>query len=183
MVGRRTVLTVGVTWSIFGWAFCACAGDLDDPERFAAQPAVRTTASSEASPDPCGDVPTTVFQKRCAEGCHNAEVNASGVDLASPDVASRLLARGALGGGVLVDPKAPKSSVLYTKLTSLPPYGSRMPPGAPLDDATIACVLSWITSVASTDTKAGSEVPDSSAPDVHMDSQASDAHVADVRAN
>jgi hypothetical protein len=35
---------------------------------------------------------------------------------------------------------------MYTKLTASPPFGARMPFGeTPLDDATIACVLQWIT--------------------------------------
>ena len=37
-------------------------------------------------------------------------------------------------------------SVIYTKLTAFPPFGARMPfSETPLDDATIACVLQWIT--------------------------------------
>jgi hypothetical protein len=35
--------------------------------------------------------------------------------------------------------------VLYTKLTTNPPFGARMPlANGPLDDATIQCVRAWI---------------------------------------
>jgi hypothetical protein len=50
------------------------------------------------------------------------------------------------GPGLLIDPSNPAASVLYTKLTAAPPFGARMPfARSALDDATIACVLQWIT--------------------------------------
>ena len=60
----------------------------------------------------------------------------------------RLSGKKAMGGpGLLIDPTTPTASVLYTKLTPTPPFGARMPlVGAPLSDADIACVLSWIES-------------------------------------
>jgi hypothetical protein len=70
------------------------------------------------------------------------------------------------GPGLLVDPSNPTMSVVYTKLTATPPFGARMPFGqTPLDDATIACVLQWIT-VQVTDGGAGD---DSSASEASTD--------------
>ena len=96
----------------------------------------------------CGDVPTTLFQPTCAaSGCHSAVNPAGQLDLESPDVASRLVDKPANGlcSGTLADPLNPTKSVLYLKLTSAPPCGSRMPLGAtPLADSEMACVKSWI---------------------------------------
>jgi hypothetical protein len=112
----------------------ACPATLADPGRFNAN-------------GTCPDIPTQVFQPDCAgAGCHAAADPQQGLDLESPDVASRLVGVPARGGGLLVDPAHPTASVLYTKLTSTPPFGARMPyVGPPLDDTTIACVLDWIS--------------------------------------
>jgi hypothetical protein len=114
-----------------------CPANLEDPGRF-----------SDAT-GPCPDVPQDVFVKVCSTpGCHSAVDKMLGLDLQSPDVASRLVGVHAVGGGtgLLIDPSSPAMSVLYTKLTPNPPFGVRMPFTRPaLDDATIACVLQWIT--------------------------------------
>jgi hypothetical protein len=80
-------------------------------------------------------------------GCHSAADKVQGMDLESPDLASRLVGVSATeGSGLLIDPSNPTASVLYTKLTLVPPFGSRMPLGEkPLDDSTTACVLAWIS--------------------------------------
>ncbi len=118
-------------------ACIGCPGSLEDPGRF-------TSATGT-----CGDVPTDVFQKTCSAtvGCHSSTDKQLGLDLQSPNVASRLIGVKAMGGtGLLIDPSNPSNSVLYTKLTAAPPFGVRMPFGqTPLDDATISCVLQWIT--------------------------------------
>ncbi len=84
-------------------------------------------------------------------GCHSSQDKEQGLDLQSPNLAARLVGTAASEGpGLLIDPSTPANSVLYTKLTATPPFGVRMPEGAtPLDSATIACVLAWITSSAS----------------------------------
>jgi len=58
----------------------------------------------------------------------------------------RLSGKQAMGGpGLLLDPSSATASVLYTKLTTTPPFGARMPlVGAPFSDADLACTLSWI---------------------------------------
>jgi hypothetical protein len=118
-------------------ACVGCPGSLEDPGRFS------------SATGACGDVPTTVFQNNCSAtaGCHSSTDKQMGLDLQSPNVASRLIGIKSVGGtGLLVDPSNPSASVLYTKLTASPPFGARMPFGEPaLDQATIACVLQWIT--------------------------------------
>jgi hypothetical protein len=114
-------------------ALVGCPGSLDDPGRFSDQFGT------------CPDIPMLLVTSCGTAGCHAADSPAAGLDLASADVLGRLSGTMAQGGGVLVDPSAPEASVLYTKLTSSPPFGSRMPQsGAALDDATVACVLTWI---------------------------------------
>jgi hypothetical protein len=138
-------------------ACVGCPGSLEDPSRF-----------SDAAGS-CPDVPTAVFQTTCSStsGCHSATDKQLGLDLQSPGVAARLIGVHPMGGpGLLIDPSNPAVSVVYTKLTATPPFGARMPFGqTPLDDATIACVLQWIT-VQVTDGGAGD---DSSASEASTD--------------
>jgi hypothetical protein len=119
-------------------ACVGCPGSLEDPARF--------TSEGGGS---CPDVPQQVFATVCSTspGCHATADKTMGLDLQSPNVASRLIGVMAMGGpGLLIDPSDPAMSVMYTKLTASPPFGARMPFGeTPLDDATIACVLQWIT--------------------------------------
>jgi hypothetical protein len=128
---------------LLGVTSLGCPGTLEDPARFA-DGGGRDAAG-------CPDVPQAVFVATCAtKGCHNPtddKVVAQGLDLESPGLVARLVGMPAKGGpGLLIDPASPPSSVVYSKLTSAPPFGARMPFGkAPLDDATIACVLAWIT--------------------------------------
>jgi hypothetical protein len=141
-------------------ALCAasagCPGTLEDPERFLAadggliaqgQPADEGGISGEGGGSNCPDVPQTLSTTCTGAGCHNAMDKAQGLDLQSPNLASRLVGVQATEGpGLLIDPSNPSASVLYLKVTGSPPFGSRMPQGrAPLDDATIACVLAWVT--------------------------------------
>jgi hypothetical protein len=115
-----------------------CPGTLDDPSRF--------LPDGSASGGGCPDVPSSVFTPKCAlAGCHTSTDKIQGLDLQSPGVAGRLVGVCARGGGLLVDPVNASASVVYTKLTLAPPFGSRMPLGrAPLDEPTMACVLAWI---------------------------------------
>jgi hypothetical protein len=115
-----------------------CPGKLQDPARFTAA---------------CPDVPTQILALRCAgAGCHATAPFAAGLDLASPNVAARLVGVAATGGpGLLVDPMNPDGSVLIRKLTSTPPFGGQQPPGAPLDPATIDCIRAWVRTLAPSD--------------------------------
>ena len=126
----------------------ACAGSLEDPDRFLTDAGADLEGSIATSPDGgCLDVPTQLFARVCAaSGCHSSATKNQGLDLQSPNVASRLVGVGAKGGGLLVDPAHPAQSVVYTKVTSMPPYGLRMPLGEPaLPETTVRCVLEWVT--------------------------------------
>ena len=94
-------------------------------------------------------------------GCHTSTEKEQGLDLQSPDPGSRLLGVSSTEGpGLLIDPSNPSNSVLYTKLTAKPAAGVRMPFGRPaLDDATISCVLDWVTSVARGGGASGTATP------------------------
>jgi hypothetical protein len=124
----------------------ACAGTLDDPARFETQALSDSgPANGDGGRAACPDTPD-LFAKACSSaGCHGPVDKIQGLDLQSPNVASRLVGVRAMGGGLLIDPANPNQSVIYTKLTPTPPFGARMPSGEPaLDDATVACVLSWV---------------------------------------
>jgi hypothetical protein len=136
-------------------ATSGCPGTLEDPERFldaateATSPDDGPTVEAAAPVDSsaCPDVPETVFHATCtAASCHNAQSKAQDLDLQSPGLEARLVGVPATGGvGLLIDPAWPSRSVLYTKLTAQPPFGARMPLGSSLDEATVGCVLAWVT--------------------------------------
>jgi hypothetical protein len=139
-------------------ATVGCPGTLDDPARFFDTDGGQLGLASdltegeggELSGDApnCPDVPQTVFLPTCTGStCHSSQNQAQGLDLQSPNLSARLVnVPSTEGSGLLIDPSAPSSSVLYTKVTAKPPFGARMPEGAtPLDSATIACVLAWVT--------------------------------------
>jgi hypothetical protein len=106
----------------------------------------------------CPDIPQAVFATKCnGAGCHTPPSAGGNLDLVSPDVASRLVGvKDSTGARLLIDPADPEESLLYERVVgSVVP---RMPASAPLDDATTACLLSWIRSVAA------NAAPDSGAP-------------------
>jgi hypothetical protein len=142
-------------------AISGCAGTLEDPQRFL-QAAVESDAgvAEEGQPSPasdgaaggnCPDIPGLFAQTCTAASCHSSMTKSQGLDLQSPNLAMRLVGVSATEGpGLLIDPSSPSQSILYEKLSSPPPFGAQMPLGAaPLDSATMACVLAWITQVAS----------------------------------
>ncbi len=140
--GRRAAIAV-----VVGGVLAGCAAHLQDPERFEA--ALDGGGSSSASSSACGDVPTILAMHCASAGCHSTASMTQGLDLQSPNLFGRLAGQSAVGGpGVIIDPQGdPNQSVLYLKLMSPPPFGSQMPlTGAKLDEATIACVASWIMS-------------------------------------
>jgi hypothetical protein len=151
-------------------ACVGCPANLEDPGRFSldgAAPADGTTG--------CGDIPQTLFIPTCATSlCHSTSTKQQGLDLQSPDLASRLVSVPSTeGAGLLIDPSMPSASVLYTKLTATPPFGVRMPFNLPaLDDATVACVLQWVNE----------QVPDAGAGDASDDADALEPPVDDSSA-
>jgi hypothetical protein len=110
----------------------------------AGAPAV-TAGTSNASP--CGDVVTRIFVPTCGgTGCHSAAASQQGLDLVSPDVASRVVGVSAkVCGSVIADPQNPQASLMYQKLLPLPKCGAQMPLARPpLSSSDVACVLEWI---------------------------------------
>ena len=97
-------------------------------------------APDQAALPPKCDAAKEVLLPKCATaGCHSATDMLSGLDLESTNVLGRLSGKTAMGGsGLLVDPANPDRSVLYTKCTASPPFGSRMPTVSTLDDAAVA---------------------------------------------
>lgn len=132
-----------------------CPGKLRDPERFGDGGVDGGGGGSD-----CGDVPVDILAAKCAgSSCHSGSTPAQKLDLVLPDVAKRVVGVQATEcKGPLADPSDPEGSVLYTKVAPGSTCGSRMPLGASLSDAEIACIKEWIgaqTPVASTSTGAG----------------------------
>jgi hypothetical protein len=134
---RTTLLALALA------ALVACAGTLDPSRLLGAAPAGADAAVPDAAAL-CPDVPQLLASACGAAGCHAPPSAAAGLDLASPDVASRLVGVRATSGDLLADPDAPSTSVLYLRVSGAS-AGPRMPEGAPpLADADVACVLAWI---------------------------------------
>ena len=118
----------------------------------------------------CPDIPTLFASDTCSSagtGCHgaNATAIAYGLDLASPNVASRLVgvksgappAAMVPPGTLLINPANPSESAIYTQVTANPTYGLQMPFIPPyLDVPTQMCILQWVMSVVSTGGGSGS---------------------------
>ncbi len=150
---------------VLGAALCllpACPGKLDDKQGFLAYAAEHGDGDAGAGPDvmntagtagtspatgACGDVVTRIFIPSCGgNGCHSATAPQQGLDLASPDVARRVVGvSGKMCLVTLADPSQPEGSLLYQKLATKPPCGAQMPLARPpLSAADAACVLEWI---------------------------------------
>jgi hypothetical protein len=119
-----------------------CPGELENPERF---------LTGVGGGTACPDVETDIFITRCSEqaGCHNADDMQGMLDLASDDVASRIVGvqgTSNCGSELLADPMDPTASLLYTKLTDSPTCGAQMPfgGGEKLTQAEIDCVEQYI---------------------------------------
>jgi hypothetical protein len=126
--------------------YLSAIGGHDANATDAASSEAATGAETSSSDAPgCPDVESTLHANCGFAGCHASSMSAAGLDLASPGILGRLSGQKASGGGVLVQPGDPDHSVLYQKLLPTPPYGSRMPLGGALDDATIACVRAWVS--------------------------------------
>ena len=91
-----------------------------------------------------------LFAQKCGNaGCHGAGAVASGLDLVSNDLATRLAGKkgsGACSSYALIDREAPERSALYVKVTA-EACGSRMPLGGTLSDKEQACILTWLESL------------------------------------
>jgi hypothetical protein len=145
----RVIPTLVLVVPTVAAAVGGCAGTLEDKARFFDIDGSLVSPHNEGGGPSCPDIPSTILVPHCAiSGCHSAKDMMAMLDLESPDPIGRLTGQMAHGGsGVLIDPGGdPNKSILYIKLKPFPPFGSQMPlAGAKLDDATLACVASWIS--------------------------------------
>lgn len=158
---------------VLGAGAWSCAARLNDPDRFGfvddapstgAPTETGSTSSNEAAAADCTKVATAVLASPtctgASAGCHSSNGTAAELDFTVADLGAYLSGRRALSGELLADPASPQDSVLYRRI--LPDAQSLMPPGnEPLDDATIACVATWIATLStpnagSVDADAGS---------------------------
>lgn len=140
----------------------ACAGDLDDPERFGRDGAVAAgdgdgdntagDGDGDASPPPA--CVSDLFEASCNSiACHGA--GATVLDLVSPGVAARVVdvdaaAGGACDGEVVVSTSG-GTNLLLDKLQETPSCGLRMPYGAePLVQSEVDCLTDWVESLGGT---------------------------------
>ena len=134
---NRTIVIRAAIVSVVA-ACVGCPASLEDPGRF-----------TDALGGPCPDVPRGRLHQGSLDG--GSATRRSTRCWAS--TSSRRTSRRASSAyrpweapACSIDPSSPSTSILYTKLTATPPFGARMPFGeAPLPDATVACVLQWIT--------------------------------------
>jgi hypothetical protein len=115
-------------------SLAGCPGTLENPERF------KTDGGA------CPDVPTVTFANKCAtDGCHVTPVLAGNLDLAAAGLEARVAGvQGSCNTDLLADPANPQDSLLYTKLDSAPPCGSKMPLVGTLEESEKQCILEWI---------------------------------------
>lgn len=121
-----------------------CPGTLEEPERF--DEALAASEVSVTSLAECGDVETEIVHATCGTGdCHSARTKIADLDLETPGVLTRLAQKPGSRGGTLIVAGKPEASLLFQKVTSRPPYGTRMPSAeAALDDVSRDCVRLWI---------------------------------------
>lgn len=153
---RRLLLAAS---SLFALA-PACAGKLEDPDRFdqvLAQyvdsgagsfirdpgPALAQDAGGGDAPPPCV---TELFRETCGvAGCHDEASTA--LDLVSPGVTGRLVDQSSATelceGRVFIDSSG-AASLLIDKLQPSPPCGSRMPLVGTLSAAQRSCLKDWV---------------------------------------
>ena len=138
-ISARSALVLALAGlSLAATLLSGCPGSLEDPERFS------------SSLSACGDVPQVILVQRCASpGCHTSREKTSDLDFQSPGVADRLVGQpGSTCKTVLVDPAAPRQSLLYLKVSGQPTCGSRMPLGdRELSAAELACLEQWMKSL------------------------------------
>ncbi len=141
-------------------AMAGCPGSLDNKADFLDGGHTSASATTgTGSVDPCGDVPADILAAKCGgTGCHGTKNPQNGLDLESPDVASRVVGVAAkLCPGTLAKPSAPGDSVIYTKVLSTNTCGAQMPLTRPaLSQKEIDCLKTWIGNQgSSTSTGAG----------------------------
>jgi hypothetical protein len=116
-----------------------CAGSLEDPQRFDAG-----TANGFVCPTLNIPVKAEILAKKCAAGCHSAAVQMSGLDLESPGSAGRLVDVSTVDCPPRKRVATVDGGTLQEMISqSSPTCGTAMPPGSPLTNSEIACVVEW----------------------------------------
>lgn len=128
-----------------GFVLSACPGSLSNPDAFEDGGVVPQD-------------PETILAESCGTtGCHDASPQAqAGLDLVSPDVASRVVDVNAIGIGcgdeILVVAGDPDSSYMLDKILNLPGIcGLPMPVVGSLTPAEIETIRQWIIDLGSPD--------------------------------
>jgi hypothetical protein len=165
----RSLQSLSIAGALLGAALLAtaCAGDLEQPERFDAivkrfrdggtgsGGLLRDSGMGSGAVDSgvSGDEPpacvTQLFSKTCgAAGCH--EKGSKTLDLASAGVTSRVLDQESdtmlCSGRKYIDSNG-GVSLLFDKLGQSPPCGARMPLVGTLSAAQRTCLTDWVDSL------------------------------------
>jgi hypothetical protein len=138
----------------------ACAGELDQPQRFAAA-VQKYTGGGGGGGSGASAVPPAcvlqVFKVSCGlAACHAR--GAAQIDLVSNGVTGRLLAqesRSAICKGRIYMATDGTSSLLLDKLTGSPPCGARMPLGGMISPTDAQCLAAWVSSFGGAELDAG----------------------------
>ncbi|MDP3276625.1 MAG: hypothetical protein Q8Q09_15615 [Deltaproteobacteria bacterium] len=121
-----------------------CPGKLDNWQDFVGANEGGTTSCTIA----VSMVEQQLVRPRCAtSGCHDRGDRAGGLDLQSPNIASRLVDQpsSSCSGRLLVNRASLGESHMLAKVSSDPGCGRQMPLGAPaLSVSEVACIRSWI---------------------------------------
>ena len=166
-IDRALVSALGA-WGVALTCLTGCPGTLDDKQLFLSAAGVgggaggggagtgneagnagtaAVAGAAGAGLGACGDVVARIFVPSCGgTGCHGSVAAQQGLDLVSPDVASRIVGvTGTVCATTLADPANPTASLMYQKLAAKPACGAQMPLARPpLSGADAACVLAWI---------------------------------------
>jgi hypothetical protein len=116
------------------------------------EPAGPAGATMFSCPSDTAGVQSAILIPACGSaGCHGATGPALGLDLSSPELASRVSGVAAVGCGdrTLVVPGNPGQSYLFDKMVNLAPAcGERMPLGThPLDSEAVDCLMRWVSNL------------------------------------
>ena len=143
---RTHIAALGIFAAI---AIVGCPGSLEDPDRFQ----LSTTCA------PGTNVETQIFMnngsKSCVSTiCHDTTEPAGGLDLESPDPASRMIGKKSqdpnCSSKLLIDPANPEASFLLEKVSQKKPTCGDQMPNVPskLLLAEIDCIHTWVVTKA-----------------------------------
>jgi hypothetical protein len=121
-----------------------CPGSLQNPERFEGGVGPGECDAEMILVQSCGTNPV----------CHDADTPQAGLDMASPDVASRLIDVApslCAMENVYIDSADPSASFLLAKINPSPGCGEQMPPASsgetPLTAEEIQCITDWVNDI------------------------------------